>query len=734
MRALLLLTLAVAIGCGDKNDDTGGEPDGDGDGFTLSDDCDDTDPDINPGAAERCNGVDDDCNGLIDEEGAEGSDIFYADTDGDGFGDENNTIEICDLPEGYVASAYDCDDTRADVNPSGTELCDGADNDCDGTVDEDADDAPTWYADGDGDGYGDERTTTEACDQPDGYVDNADDCDDEDDERSPDIDEVCDGSDNNCDGHIDEDSAVDALTWYGDGDGDGYGNSAVSTQACEQPEDHVGNADDCDDTDDAINPAADETCDDADNDCDGDIDEAGAVDAPTWYADSDGDNFGDASTATQACDMPSGHVSDSSDCDDSDDAINPRATELCDGVDNDCDGDVDADGLVTLDGTTNYSSIGQAVRNASSGGEVLVCDGTYVENVEIAVDLTLASMNGSSATTIDGDNTNPCITVSAGAAVISGFTLTEGLGDLHPENPEAITGGGMQILSTDPVVLDDLVFLNNEADYGAGLFLGEGGTLTMSDSSFDLNDADYTGGGAYFWDATVSLTAVGFEDNFGAYAGGLYVQGGSLDLDACTFEDNYASDFGGGLYLTDEAVVTASTDTLITGNTATDLGGGLILDSGATWTGGEITGNEADFGAGFYAYNEDSSVDNVIEDLLCTDNIAETSGGCGYVYGELSITSSEILDNGALWGGALMLDESTVYLINTTVEENIAAYNGGGVYVNEGSALWSVSSDWGTGSADNDPDDVYVDGGSNSYSLYGSSETFSCSDTLGTCS
>ena len=732
MRALLLLSLTLAIGCGDKSDDTGGEPDGDGDGFTLSEDCDDTNPDINPGAAERCNGVDDDCNGEIDEEGAEGSDLFYADIDGDGYGDENNTIEICDMPEGYVASAYDCDDSRDDVNPSAAELCDGADNDCDGNIDEDASDATTWYEDADGDGYGDEDSTTEACDEPDGYVDNADDCDDDDDGRSPDVDEVCDGSDNNCDGHIDEDTAIDAAIWYGDGDGDDYGNSAVVAAACEQPDDYVGNADDCDDTDASINPMADETCDDLDNNCDGDIDEAGAVDAPTWYADDDGDTYGDPSSATLACDMPSGHVNDSSDCDDTDAEINPRASEICDGIDNDCDGDADTDGLVTLDGTTNYSSIGQAVRNASTGGSVLVCDGTYVENVEVTVDITLESMNGSSSTTIDGDGTAPCITVESGAAVISGFTLTDGLGDLHPDNPAAITGGGLQILSTDPAILDDMVFLNNEADFGAGLFVTEGGTVSVSSSSFDLNDADEGGGGAYLWDTTASFTDVTIEDNLAASGGGLYVDGGTLDLDACNLLDNYASDYGGGVFATEAASVTASTDTAVSGNTATDLGGGFLL-FGATWSGGDVNDNEADFGAGFYA-EADGTTDNEIDDLLCTGNIAETSGGCGYVSGELTITATEILDNGALWGGALMLDDSTGYVINTTVEENIASYNGGGVYVNDGSELWSVSSDWGTGSADNDPDDVYVDGGSNSYSLYGSSETFSCSDTLGTCS
>ena len=105
------------------------------------------------------------------------------------------------------------------------------DNDCDGTIDVGAIDATTWYEDGDGDGYGDPSSTTEACDQPDGYVANDDDCDDDDGAINPDADEVCDNEDNDCDGTVDEDDAVDATTWYEDGDGDGYGDPQVSQTA-----------------------------------------------------------------------------------------------------------------------------------------------------------------------------------------------------------------------------------------------------------------------------------------------------------------------------------------------------------------------------------------------------------------------------------------------------------------------------------------------------------------------
>jgi hypothetical protein len=731
MRAFLILSLVLSVGCFVKADDTG-EPDGDNDGYPLSEDCDDTNPDVNPGAIERCNGVDDDCDGEIDEEGAEGSDLFYADLDGDGFGDETNTIEICDMPEGYVASAYDCDDSRADVNPTGTELCDEADNDCDGEIDEDADDAPTWYADADGDGYGDEDSSVEACDQPSDHVDNADDCDDDDDGRSPMAVEVCDGSDNNCDGHIDEDSAVDAATWYGDNDGDGYGSAAATTAACQQPSGYVGNTDDCDDRDDAINPDADEICDGVDNDCDGGTDEDGAIDAATWYADADADGYGDPGSATLACDEPSGHVDNGDDCDDADATINPDAEEICDGLDNDCDGAADATGLVTLNGTANYGTISEALRAARSGGTVVVCDGTYSDYLEIITDLTLRSQNGSGATTIDASGSGPCITVTTGSSTITGFTLTDGQGAEHPVNPEVTTGGGIQLLTNDAVVLEDLVFLANEADFGGGLFGTDGCTLSISDSTFELNDAEYSGGGAYLWDCTVTMDGVTFEDNYGTYGGAVFLQGSTVELGATTALDNYASEYGGAFHLSEDAAVNASVDTLITGNTAADSGGGLMLDSGATWAGGTVDDNEADFGGGFFAYT-DGSGDNEIEDLICSANQADTSGGCGYVFGDISITSSEILANGGQWGGGLMADDAVIYLMSSTIEENTAFYYGGGVYLINDAVLASMNSDWGSASADNDPDDVYVDSDSAAYTLYGTSETFTCSDTLGYC-
>jgi MYXO-CTERM domain-containing protein len=318
--------------------------DSDGDGYNASDDCDMDSSAIYPGATELCDGVDNNCDGDVDEDSAADALTWYADSDNDTYGDANTTAAACSLATGYVANSDDCDDSAAAVNPGADETCDSIDNDCDGSIDEnDAIDALVWYTDADSDGYGDSNSTSTACYQPSGSVSDNTDCDDTDADTNPSVDEYCDGHDDDCDGITDESDAVDASTWYADSDNDTYGDAAVSQAACIQPTNTVSDNTDCNDNAFGINPGVDEYCDGHDDDCDGLIDEDDSLDASTFYADADNDGFGDAASTTASCSQPSGYVSDQTDCNDGDSSINPSGTELCDTVDNDCNGDVDED-------------------------------------------------------------------------------------------------------------------------------------------------------------------------------------------------------------------------------------------------------------------------------------------------------------------------------------------------------------------------------------------------------
>ena len=339
---------SLADGFSDLDED--GTPDcvdgdADDDGWPAAADCDDTDAANFPGNTESCDGQDNDCDTLLDA-GADGVDGQESDDDGDG----------------QWPCEGDCDDSEAAVLDGATEQCDGLDTDCDGSV-------PGDETDPDGDGSlecgGDcaplDATVyagaPESCDEVDsdcdgdlvdGAVDEDDDgipdcvdpdvnvgddddaasvdadgdlfpaavdCDDSDASIYPNAPESCDAIDQDCDG-----SLVDS---FADLDGDGEPDCIDA----DVDGDGVVTADDCDDGEAAVFPGNTEVCPDGlDNDCDLSIDED---------EDSDGDTF---STCVGG------------DCDDTDPAVNPAAMELCDGRDNNCDGDVDEGFVADLDG------------------------------------------------------------------------------------------------------------------------------------------------------------------------------------------------------------------------------------------------------------------------------------------------------------------------------------------------------------------------------------------------
>ena len=759
------------IACGDKDPAGDSSPpvvtDEDGDGFDGvdhgGDDCDDADASVNPGADELCDGFDNNCDGTVDEDTAADAETWYQDADGDGVGVADVTWTSCEAPSNYVAGIGDCDDNEALAYPGADEICDGIDNNCNGTADENsATDAPTWYTDNDNDGYGDANYPYTACEAPAGYVDNDTDCNDTRSDINLDGTEVCDELDNDCDGDIDEDDAADASIWYVDSDGDGYGTLDAAeprdtgdpdtggtepdtgdpdtgrdtggdsgdsgdtgepgedsyVYACEQPSGYADNADDCDDSEGSVNPDGIEVCDTVDNDCDGEIDGSDSLDATTKYYDSDRDNYGDPSVSITDCTHPAGYIADNTDCDDTADSSNPGADEICeDSADNDCDGITDECAIAgDLDASTDGDAIlgmvsyDYAASGLGSGADV---DGDGTDDFAIGV-----------------PNYDDSYTNNGGVFVFYGGTTASDLtgADFYLSGPGNSSGLGEDVWVVDDLVNDgsgDVVVSgpNNDlvATNGGSVWIHSGPTTVSGTvSGYELYGSSsylYFGEDVTFGDLgndgyeDVIVGAPGYDD--GSYTiGAVYVFNGPVtnslahsSADIVIVGDNDEDEFGCAVASLGDNDGDGVDDLAVGGHYVGNDAGAVWVFHGP-WTGTSLDGDDADG----YLTAEAS------EDLA-GNSVAAAGDHDGDGYGDILV--------GAPYSDADVADGGATYLVLGPTTTSVGLATAATVIEGSGSNDQSGSVVMGGFDADGDGNlDIAVsapnddDGASNAGAVY----------------
>ena len=423
------------------------DKDKDGDGVLNEDDCAPLDPKAFPGNPEVCDGVDNDCDGNTDGVDLPGCVVYYVDIDKDGFGVNTGQLCLCAATGDHAATkGNDCNDNDATIHPDKAEICgNGKDDNCSGTADEDgAAGCVTYFLDNDKDGFGVGQAVC-SCSAKEGLTaTQGGDCNDSNPDVNPGKAEQCNGGDDDCDGLADEEDAQGCTLYYVDADADGYGDSVKGGKCLCSPAAgySVTTGGDCDDNNASKGPGGGEQCNGADDDCDGAVDEADAQGCTNWYVDADKDGFGDPGQVQCLCASKVPYtVAAGGDCNDGSASAKPGLPEACDGLDNNCDGTTD-EGF----GANQPCTVGQGVCAAngftvcSANGGGIVCNAQEgPKGVEICNDLD-DDCDGLTDEGCDDDNDGACD--EAMVTVGSPSTCSKGGGDCNDNNPSVYPGAG----------------------------------------------------------------------------------------------------------------------------------------------------------------------------------------------------------------------------------------------------------------------------------------------------
>lgn len=498
--------------------------------------------------------------------------------------------------------------------------------------------------------------------------------------------------------------------FYADVDGDGFGAGPAAPDApdCSAPGGWVADATDCDDSDPAVLPGAQEVCNSIDDNCDGVVD-TDAVDQSSWYVDADGDGVG--AVEVIACDAPAGTVARAGDCDDTDATITPDATESCNAVDDNCDGaadegfmDTDSDGTpdcrddcpvwvgpdgVAGDGSESspYASINDAIAlRGEVCDEIIVQAGTYEESVIV----------GTEAVDYTGADTRNVSITSEFAWLHGDYRVLVDLdsdGFVDDVDCDADPEDGYQVIITpDPILsFGPGMVINGGQDASTTItgitFWGGRGTDVWSD------DGDDKGGGMYIQDSSPTITNVIFRCNSVAQrGGGLYASNADSLIQDSIFQSNAVTQdsngAGGGLELGGGSPIFIGNVVLDNSATAEDPagnpdGGGMILNStNALVSGNWFEGNVCDE-VGLGGAIRSGSSTNIIVHNVMIDNWPDA---IGLSYSDAGVVANNtMLDNGTY--GLQTYTVSGYGTVTTVVANNIIQGHGTGVYLRRENGL-----------------------------------------------